>query len=151
MTNPVKPFVLIILDGFGYREEFKHNAIAMACTPNWDRLWAEYPHHLIIGSGVDVGLPEGQMGNSEVGHLNIGSGRVIYQEFTRIQHAIQEGPFFDNKVLVNAVQKAVSTNKKIHIFGLLSPGGRSVGSTLGLCRNQAPARSRTDTCRDLAR
>ena len=80
ITAPHRPLVLIVLDGWGYREETKYNAIAQAKTPHWDYLWAKYPHMLLNGSGLAVGLPEGQMGNSEVGHTNLGSGRVVYQD-----------------------------------------------------------------------
>ncbi len=121
MNHP--PVLLIVLDGFGYREEADHNAIAQAHKPNWDRLWSEYPHTLIRTSGLAVGLPEGQMGNSEVGHLNIGAGRVVYQELTRIDLAIQDGSFDRNPALVNAVAKARQHNSTLHIMGLLSPGG----------------------------
>ena len=91
MTHSVKPLVLLILDGWGYREDPTDNAIAQANTPVMDRLWRDYPHSLISGSGMDVGLPDGQMGNSEVGHVNLGSGRVVYQDFTRITKAIADG------------------------------------------------------------
>jgi len=123
MATPVKPLVLIILDGWGYREDPTDNAIAQAQTPVMDRLWQTYPHSLISGSGMDVGLPDGQMGNSEVGHVNLGSGRVVYQDFTRVTKAIKDGDFFDNAVLVDAVQHAVQQQKAVHIMGLLSPGG----------------------------
>lgn len=118
-----KPLVLIILDGWGYREEIEHNAILQAKTPVMDALWAEAPHTLISGSGLDVGLPDGQMGNSEVGHVNLGSGRIVYQDFTRITKAIHEGDFFKNPALVDACQMAVTAQKAVHIMGLLSPGG----------------------------
>ena len=118
-----RPLALIILDGWGYREETDANAIAAAHKPHWNNLWADYPHTLISGSGRCVGLPEGQMGNSEVGHLNMGAGRIVHQDLTRIDLAIDEGEFFTNPVLVSAVQKAIQTNKAIHILGLLSPGG----------------------------
>jgi 2,3-bisphosphoglycerate-independent phosphoglycerate mutase len=121
MSHP--PVLLIILDGFGYRENPDHNAIAMASKPNWDRLWREYPHTVIGTSGLTVGLPEGQMGNSEVGHLNIGAGRVVYQELTRIDLAIRDGSFFSNPALLHAAQKAGEHGKALHILGLLSPGG----------------------------
>jgi 2,3-bisphosphoglycerate-independent phosphoglycerate mutase len=121
--QPKKPLVLLILDGWGYREERESNAILQANTPVMDKLWAEYPHTLISGSGLDVGLPDGQMGNSEVGHLNLGSGRVVYQDFTRITKAIQDGDFFTNPVLVEATQAAVRHGKAVHLMGLLSPGG----------------------------
>ena len=121
--QPKKPLVLLILDGWGYREERESNAILQANTPVMDKLWAEYPHTLISGSGLDVGLPDGQMGNSEVGHVNLGSGRVVYQDFTRITKAIQDGDFFTNPVLVEATQQAVRQGKAVHLMGLLSPGG----------------------------
>lgn len=117
------PVLLIILDGFGYRESPEHNAIAMASKPHWDRLWNDYPHTVIGTSGLTVGLPEGQMGNSEVGHLNIGAGRVVYQELTRIDLAINDGSFFSNPALLAATQKAREHGKALHILGLLSPGG----------------------------
>ncbi|GGW64050.1 2,3-bisphosphoglycerate-independent phosphoglycerate mutase [Alishewanella tabrizica] len=123
MSQPKKPLVLLILDGWGYREQRENNAIAQANTPVMDSLWQQYPHSLISGSGLDVGLPDGQMGNSEVGHVNLGSGRVVYQDFTRITKAIADGDFFTNPVLVDAVQLAVSKQKAVHIMGLLSPGG----------------------------
>lgn len=123
MTSQKKPLVLLILDGWGYREDVSNNAIAQANTPVMDQLWRDYPHTLISGSGLDVGLPDGQMGNSEVGHVNLGSGRVVYQDFTRITKAISDGDFFTNPTLVNAVTKAKQQHKAIHIMGLLSPGG----------------------------
>lgn len=123
MATPKKPLVLLILDGWGYREEQEHNAIAQAHTPVMDALWQNYPHTLLSGSGLDVGLPEGQMGNSEVGHVNLGSGRVVYQDFTRITKAIDDGDFFTNPQLVAAVTQAVSQDKAVHVMGLLSPGG----------------------------
>jgi len=118
-----RPLVLIILDGWGYREETGHNAIALANTPNWDRLWAESPHSLIDTSGEAVGLPPGQMGNSEVGHMNIGSGRIVYQDFTRIDQAIKDGSFYENPVLCHATDSARDGGRTLHIMGLLSPGG----------------------------
>lgn len=121
--NDKKPTVLIVLDGWGYREETRDNAIASADTPVWDRLWAEAPHALISASGEDVGLPGGQMGNSEVGHMSLGSGRVIYQNITRIDKAISEGSFNDNPALTSGIDKAVAAGGAVHIFGLLSPGG----------------------------
>ncbi|PRD33547.1 UNVERIFIED_CONTAM: 2-3-bisphosphoglycerate-independent phosphoglycerate mutase [Trichonephila clavipes] len=123
MSTPKKPLVLLILDGWGYREEREHNAIAQAATPVMDALWQQYPHTLISGSGLDVGLPDGQMGNSEVGHVNLGSGRIVYQDFTRITKAIADGDFYHNPVLVEAVDKAISQGKAVHLMGLLSPGG----------------------------
>lgn len=121
--SSIKPLVLIILDGFGYREDPTDNAIVQANTPNLDALWAKCPHTLISGSGIDVGLPGNQMGNSEVGHVNLGAGRVVYQDLTRVDKAIQEGDFAKNPVLKTAVDDAISKDKAIHIMGLMSPGG----------------------------
>ena len=118
-----KPAVLIVLDGWGYSESREDNAILNAKTPVWDRLWQEQPHLLIRCSGTEVGLPAGQMGNSEVGHLNLGAGRVVYQEFTRISRAIKSGMFFTNHTLTHAVDQAIAHDKAVHILGLLSPGG----------------------------
>ncbi|MCH8529800.1 MAG: 2,3-bisphosphoglycerate-independent phosphoglycerate mutase [Saccharospirillum sp.] len=119
----VKPAVLLILDGFGYSETSQSNAIEKANAPTWKRLWDTYPHNLIKTSGMDVGLPEGQMGNSEVGHMNLGAGRTVYQQLTRVTKAIEDGSFFSNKALTEAIDKAVTANKAVHIMGLLSPGG----------------------------
>ncbi len=113
----------MILDGWGYREETKSNAILQAKTPVLDDLKANYPNMLIDTSGMAVGLPEGQMGNSEVGHVNLGAGRVVYQDFTRITKSINDGEFIENPTLCQAVDKAAATNSAVHIFGLLSPGG----------------------------
>jgi 2,3-bisphosphoglycerate-independent phosphoglycerate mutase len=118
-----KPTVLIVLDGWGYREETQDNAIASATTPVWDRLWAETPHTLISASGTDVGLPSGQMGNSEVGHMSLGSGRVVYQNISRIDQAIRDGDFNHNPAFTGAIDKAINADGAVHIFGLLSPGG----------------------------
>ena len=118
-----KPTVLIILDGWGYREQSSSNAIQAANTPILDKLKNDYPNMLIQTSGMAVGLPDGQMGNSEVGHVNLGAGRVVYQDFTRITKAISDGEFTQTPALCDAVDKAVSQNKAVHIFGLLSPGG----------------------------
>jgi 2,3-bisphosphoglycerate-independent phosphoglycerate mutase len=118
-----RPLVLIILDGWGYSENPDNNAILAADTPVWDRIWRDYPHTLINGSGTHVGLPPEQMGNSEVGHLNLGAGRVVYQELTRIDKEITEGTFAQNEVLTGAVDKATKSGKAVHIMGLLSPGG----------------------------
>ncbi|MBC3494759.1 2,3-bisphosphoglycerate-independent phosphoglycerate mutase [Pseudomonas sp. SWRI100] len=123
MTSTPKPLVLIILDGFGHSESPEYNAIYAANTPVYDRLRASQPHGLISGSGMDVGLPDGQMGNSEVGHMNLGAGRVVYQDFTRVTKAIRDGEFFSNPVLTGAVDKAVGAGKAVHILGLLSDGG----------------------------
>jgi 2,3-bisphosphoglycerate-independent phosphoglycerate mutase len=115
--------VLIILDGWGYREETRDNAIANAATPVWDRLWREAPHTLVSGSGLDVGLPPGQMGNSEVGHMSLGSGRVVYQSITRIDQAIADGSFDENPAYTAAISRAIAAGGAVHLFGLLSPGG----------------------------
>ncbi len=120
--NPT-PVILLILDGFGHRAEAADNAIAQARKPNWDKLWATYPHTLINASEHYVGLPDGQMGNSEVGHLNIGAGRVVYQDFERINQSIKSGEFFQIPALVNAVDQLKANGKALHIFGLLSDGG----------------------------
>lgn len=118
-----KPTILIILDGWGYRECNDFNAINHAHKPNWDKLWQNYPHTLINASGLQVGLPQSQMGNSEVGHINIGSGRIVYQELTRIDKAIEEKTFQKNPVLNDAIQFVQENQSKLHIFGLLSAGG----------------------------
>ena len=123
MSDHAKPMLLVIFDGFGYSEETEHNAIAAAKKPNWDYLWENYPRTFINGSGASVGLPADQMGNSEVGHLNLGAGRVVYQEYTRVSRSIKTGSFFTNQTLLDAVNKAVDNDKAVHIMGLLSPGG----------------------------
>jgi 2,3-bisphosphoglycerate-independent phosphoglycerate mutase len=115
--------ILIVLDGWGYSENTNYNAIHSARKPVWDRLWSECPHGLISASGLDVGLPDAQMGNSEVGHMNIGSGRVVHQEFTRISQAIEDGSFFRNDVLVGACRNVAASGRALHILGLLSDGG----------------------------
>ncbi len=119
----IKPVLLLILDGFGYREDPDHNAIALANKPNFDRLWQEYPHTLIHASEKSVGLPSHQMGNSEVGHLNIGAGRIVQMELGKVDVDIEEGRFFSNPALLEAVTKAKANNSALHIIGLLSPGG----------------------------
>jgi 2,3-bisphosphoglycerate-independent phosphoglycerate mutase len=118
-----KTALLLILDGWGYREETEHNAIAAANSPVWDKLWAEYPHTLVDTSGLSVGLPAGQMGNSEVGHMNLGAGRVVYQSLTRIDKDIEEGKFQQNPVLCAAIDKVNNSDSALHVFGLMSPGG----------------------------
>lgn len=120
---PVFPVVLIILDGWGYREEIDGNAIAAAKTPVMDSLWSAYPHTLIRTSGKAVGLPEGQMGNSEVGHLNIGAGRVVPQELVRISDAVEDGTLLSNSKLVKLCQEVRSQGSKLHLVGLCSEGG----------------------------
>jgi 2,3-bisphosphoglycerate-independent phosphoglycerate mutase len=118
-----KTVALLILDGFGYSENSQSNAIEAAHSPTWDRLWNDYPHSLIQTSGLAVGLPDGQMGNSEVGHMNLGAGRIVYQNFTKINKAIADGDFFTNPVLTASIDKAVASDNTIHLMGLLSPGG----------------------------
>src|SRR4051794_34726614 len=123
MPNRPKPLVLTILDGWGYSPKLENNAIALARKPNYDKLIAEYPNTLIHTSGRFVGLPEGQMGNSEVGHLNIGAGRVVYMDIVRIDMMIENGTFFQHPVLVNAMKHVQANGRKLHIFGLISDGG----------------------------
>ncbi|WP_028988189.1 2,3-bisphosphoglycerate-independent phosphoglycerate mutase [Thermicanus aegyptius] len=123
MKRP-KPLALIILDGFALRDERHGNAVAQAKKPNFDRYWGTYPHTTLGASGMSVGLPEGQMGNSEVGHLNIGAGRIVYQDFTRVTKEIQEGDFFRNEVLLKAVTHVKEREgRALHLYGLLSDGG----------------------------
>ncbi len=120
----MKPITaLIILDGFGYREEKQYNAILTDGAVNFMRLWKEYPHTLIGASGMDVGLPDGQMGNSEVGHTNIGAGRIVYQELTRITKSIQDGDFFENPAFVGAIENCKAHDSALHFMGLCSDGG----------------------------
>jgi len=118
-----RPLVLLILDGFGHSEADAYNAIKEANSPVWDKAWSTQPATLIHTSGMEVGLPEGQMGNSEVGHMTLGAGRVVYQNFSRINKAISDGDFFTNPVYVAAIDKAVAAGKAVHIMGLLSAGG----------------------------
>lgn len=117
-----RPLALIILDGWGCAAESRGNAVSLARTPNFNRL-LEYPHATLAASGEAVGLPEGQMGNSEVGHLNIGAGRVVYQDITRISRAIRTGEFYANPVLIEALRRARDRGAALHLFGLLSDGG----------------------------
>lgn len=119
----MKPLLLMILDGWGYNPQTAGNAVAKASKPHFDRLLEEYPHTLIVASGEEVGLPPGQMGNSEVGHLNIGAGRVVYQEFTRISQAIRTGEFARNTVLQEAMERVKDGPNALHLMGLLSDGG----------------------------
>ena len=136
-----KPVALIILDGFGLREETANNAVALAKKPNFDRYWAKYPHTTLRASGEAVGLPEGQMGNSEVGHLNIGAGRIVYQDLTRITKSIREGDFFENETLLGAIRHAKDHGTALHLYGLLSDGGvhshiDHLYALLDLCKRQ---------------
>lgn len=119
----VRPLVLVILDGWGCAAEVRGNAVTLAQVPNFDRLQSIYPDTTLAASGEAVGLPEGQMGNSEVGHLNIGAGRIVYQEITRISRAIRTGDFFANPVLLGAIKEAKEHQSALHLFGLLSDGG----------------------------
>ena len=118
-----RPVVLCIMDGFGYNPSEYGNAIKAANTPRLDALMAEYPMTYIGASGMDVGLPDGQMGNSEVGHTNIGAGRVVYQELTRITKSIQDGDFFTNDAFVKAVENCKKNDSALHLIGLVSDGG----------------------------
>ena len=118
-----KPFALIIMDGWGYNPVKEFNAVTNAKTPNLDNLTAHYAHTLIEASGLAVGLPDGQMGNSEVGHTNIGAGRVVYQDLTRITKSIADGDFFSNEALCKAIDAANAAGKAVHVMGLMSPGG----------------------------
>ena len=122
MPRP-KPLVLVILDGWGYRAESNANAIALARKPTYDRLLREYPNTLIHTSGPFVGLPEGQMGNSEVGHLNIGAGRIVHMDITRIDELIRTGEFYSHPALLDAMKHARSGERRLHLFGLVSDGG----------------------------
>ena len=119
----MKPVMLCILDGYGLNPDSYGNAIMAADTPNLDRYFAQWPHTQLGASGMDVGLPDGQMGNSEVGHTNIGAGRIVYQELTRITKAIQDGDFFENPALNAAMDSAKESGKALHLMGLLSDGG----------------------------
>ena len=123
MKNFPKPTMLLIMDGYGVSGQQAGNAIAAANKPHLDRIFATYPHTTIGASGLQVGLPEGQMGNSEVGHLNIGAGRIVYQELTKITKSVQDGDFFENPVLNEAMDHALSKGSSLHLLGLLSDGG----------------------------
>jgi 2,3-bisphosphoglycerate-independent phosphoglycerate mutase len=118
-----KPVVLLILDGWGHREDPTDNALAQADIPNWRRLWANEPHTLIHTEGRHVGLPDGQMGNSEVGHMNLGAGRIVYQDLTRVDAAIEDGSFFTNAELLASCAAVRASGGTLHVMGLLSPGG----------------------------
>jgi len=121
MPKRPKPIVLTVLDGWGYRAETKGNAIALARKPNYDRLLKDFPNTLIQTSGPYVGLPEGQMGNSEVGHMNMGAGRIIHMDITRIDVMIANGEFFKQPLLIEAMERGRARN--LHLLGLLSDGG----------------------------
>ena len=118
-----RPVVLVVLDGWGYREAREGNAIALSNTPHWDRLWARASRTLLSASGLAVGLPEGQMGNSEVGHLNLGAGRVVMQDLVRINQAIADGHFFENPAFLEACDQVKRSNGTLHLMGLIGNGG----------------------------
>jgi 2,3-bisphosphoglycerate-independent phosphoglycerate mutase len=122
-TPAIRPVALIILDGFGHRAAAPDNAITLAKTPTWSALWRDCPHGLIDASEQHVGLPKGQFGNSEVGHLNLGAGRIVYQDLTKVDHAIETGEFRTNAALAGACELAASSGATLHVLGLLSPGG----------------------------
>jgi len=123
MAKVKNPVMLIVLDGWGHSDNPDHNAIHSAHTPNWDSLREKHPHTLITCSGGDVGLPDQQMGNSEVGHMHLGAGRLIDQDFSRINKAVRDGEFSNNPVLTNACKQAAGPDGCVHVLGLLSPGG----------------------------
>lgn len=140
------PVALIILDGFGLRDDVHGNAVLQAHTPNFDRYWQHYPHTTLTASGLSVGLPDGQMGNSEVGHLNIGAGRIVYQDLTRISKSITDGDFYTNDAFVEVANYVkANTNRALHLCGLLSDGGvhshlEHLFALLQLCKNEGVER-----------
>ena len=121
--TPDRPVVLVVLDGWGYRESTEGNAIRLAHTPVWDRLWARAPRTLLEASGRAVGLPTGQMGNSEVGHMNLGAGRVVMQDLVRITAAVEDGTFFQNPAFVAACAQVKANGGTLHLMGLVGDGG----------------------------
>lgn len=140
-----KPVMLMILDGYGLSDQIEGNAVRAAHKPNIDRLLCEYPSTCLSASGLSVGLPEGQMGNSEVGHLNIGAGRIVYQSLTRITKSISDGDFFENKALNKAIDNALKNNSDLHLLGLVSPGGvhshtDHIKGLLKLCKDRGLSR-----------
>src|SRR3954463_3488888 len=145
MPNRPKPLVLTILDGWGYSPKTENNAIALARKPTYDKLLAEFPNTLIYTSGRAVGLPDGQMGNSEVGHLNIGAGRVVYMDIVRIDLMIENGSLFQNPVLLDAINNTRFNGRKLHLFGLISDGGvhsqlTHLFALLKMCKQQGAER-----------
>ncbi len=122
-SSTPRPVALIILDGYGHNPDSAHNAVASAHTPVMDDLWANRPHAFVHTDGGHVGLPDGQMGNSEVGHMNLGAGRIVYQDFTRITKAIEEGDLDVNENLTQPMDEAIAHGRAVHLLGLLSPGG----------------------------
>ena len=121
--TPASPVMLIILDGWGIGKETRTNAVSMARTPNMDRWTSRYPSTTLLAHNGAVGLPEGQMGNSEVGHLNIGAGRVVYQDYTRINRAIETGELAKNEALLHVLSETLAQDKTLHLMGLVSDGG----------------------------
>src|SRR5512146_2140274 len=121
-SRGMRPVVLVVLDGWGYRAEREGNAIAMARTPTWNSLVEKYPHTLLDASGLAVGLPQGQMGNSEVGHLNLGAGRVVPQDLVRIDDAIKNGSFFTNEVFLAICRAVKARGSTLHLVGLVGTG-----------------------------
>src|SRR5437870_10975956 len=121
--GPRTPVVLIVLDGWGFRPGQVGNAIELGRTPTWHRLWAKAPRTLLNASGLAVGLPEGQIGNSEVGHLNLGAGRVVAQDLVRIGLAIKDRTFFENSVFTKIIGDAIRSRKRVHLVGLIGSGG----------------------------
>ena len=117
------PVILCVLDGWGWRSETSENAIALAKTPNFDRMFSEYPSAFLKTSGLDVGLPKGQMGNSEVGHLNLGAGRIVNQDIVRIDAAIESGKLSTDPTITNLITNVNGKNRTCHLMGLISPGG----------------------------
>ena len=135
------PTTLIIMDGYGLTDEVLGNAVHSAATPNLDAIFSSNPFCRLSASGLDVGLPEGQMGNSEVGHTNIGAGRVVFQDLPRISLDIKEGGFFENPALLSAVENCLAHDSALHLFGLLSDGGVHSHNThlyalLEMCKQQ---------------
>src|ERR1051325_3981725 len=136
-----RPVVLVVLDGWGYREEREGNAIALANTPTWDPLWSRAPKTLLHASGLAVGLPAGQMGNSEGGHLNLGAGRVVMQDLVRIGEAIKDRSFFSNKAFLDACARAKKSGGTVHLMGLIGSGGghaidKHLFALIDLCAEQ---------------
>src|SRR6185437_6792044 len=142
MSNGSAPrVVLVVLDGWGYRTEREGNAIELASTPNWHRLWRSSPRTLLDASGLAVGLPEGQMGNSEVGHLNLGAGRVVMQDLVRISASVRDHSFFENEAFVDACESAKRSGGTVHLMGLIGRGGvhaidRHLYALIDLCAQQ---------------
>jgi bisphosphoglycerate-independent phosphoglycerate mutase len=148
MESTKSPVMLIVLDGWGYNQNLEGNAIEAAKTPVFNRLMKNRPHVLVGASGMDVGLPDGQMGNSEVGHLNIGAGRIVYQELTRITKSIKDGDFYENPALTGAVDNALKTGGKLHLLGLVSDGAFTV--ILNILRPWWISRQEEDSTKSLS-